>query len=81
MLKEGPAMETRSHADPGSLRRATPRGILLVLADLAKNGVTSAQDNSDGTISTPNKQLKEDGKAHRAHHEGCTSPTGERFAK
>jgi hypothetical protein len=38
------------------------RGILLVLADLAKNGVTSAQDNSEWDDFHAYKQLKEDGK-------------------
>src|SRR5260370_24207811 len=38
------------------------RGIILVLADLAKNGVTSAQDNSDWEDFLAYKLLKDDGK-------------------
>ncbi len=62
ILKEGPAMEfvrSRIPDPPAEQRR---RGITLVLADLAKNGVTSVQDNSEWEDFRTYKQLKEDGK-------------------
>jgi predicted amidohydrolase YtcJ len=62
MLKEGPAMAlVRDRIqDPTADQRR--RGITLVLADLAKNGVTSAQDNSAWEDFRTYKQLKDDGK-------------------
>ncbi len=62
MLKEGPAMERVRMRIPEPTAEQRRRGILLVLADLAKNGVTSAQDNSEWDDFHAYKQLKEDGK-------------------
>ena len=62
MLKEGPAMELVRSRVPDATAEQRRRGVLLVLADLAKNGVTSAQDNSEWDDFHAYKQLKEDGK-------------------
>ena len=62
MLKEGPAMERVRSRIPDPTAEQRRRGILLVFADLAKNGVTSAQDNSEWEDFHAYKQLKEDGK-------------------
>jgi hypothetical protein len=62
MLKEDPAMELVRSRIPDPTAEQRRRGITLVLADLAKNGVTSAQDNSDWDDFRAYKQLKEDGK-------------------
>ena len=62
MLKEGPAMELVRARIPEVTAEQRRRGITLVFADLAKNGVTSAQDNSDWEDFRAYKQLKDDGK-------------------
>jgi predicted amidohydrolase YtcJ len=62
MLKEGPAMELVRVRIPDITAEQRRRGIILVLADLAKNGVTSAQDNSAWEDFRSYKQLKDDGK-------------------
>src|ERR1700737_5632051 len=62
MLKEGPAMEFVRSRIPDPTAEQRRRGILLVFADLAKNGVTSAQDNSDWEDFRAYKQIKDDGK-------------------
>jgi len=62
MLKEGPAMELVRARIPEPTAEQRRRGIILVFADLAKNGVTSAQDNSAWEDFLAYKQLKEDGK-------------------
>jgi|GraSoi2013_100cm_1033763.scaffolds.fasta_scaffold01220_5 predicted amidohydrolase YtcJ len=62
MLKEGPAIEFVRSRIPDPTAEQRRRGITLVLADLAKNGVTSAQDNSEWEDFRAYKQLKEDGK-------------------
>lgn len=62
MLKEGPAMELVRVRIPDPTAEQRRRGIVLVLADLAKNGVTSAQDNSSWEDFRTYKQLKDDGK-------------------
>jgi predicted amidohydrolase YtcJ len=62
MLKEGPAMELVRVRIPDPTAEQRRRGIVLVLADLAKNGVTSAQDNSEWEDFRTYKQLKDDGK-------------------
>ena len=62
MLKEGPAMELVRVRIPDPTAEQRRRGLLLVLADLAKNGVTSAQDNSAWEDFLAYKQLKDDGK-------------------
>jgi len=62
MLKEDPAMELVRARIPEPTVEQRRRGIILVFADLAKNGVTSAQDNSAWEDFLAYKQLKEDGK-------------------
>jgi predicted amidohydrolase YtcJ len=62
MLKEGPAMERVRARIPDPTAEQRRRGITLVLADLAQNGVTSVQDNSGWDDFRAYKQLKEDGK-------------------
>jgi predicted amidohydrolase YtcJ len=62
MLKEGPAMELVRARIPDPTADQRRRGIVLVLADLAKNGVTSAQDNSAWEDFRTYKLLKDDGK-------------------
>ena len=62
MLKEGPAMALVRSRVPDPTAEQRRRGIVLVFADLAKNGVTSAQDNSAWEDFLAYKQLKEDGK-------------------
>jgi predicted amidohydrolase YtcJ len=47
MLKEGSAISLVAQWVPDPTPAERRRGIELVLSDLAKNGVTSAQDNSD----------------------------------
>jgi predicted amidohydrolase YtcJ len=62
MLKEGPAIEFARSRIPDPTAEQRRRGIALVFADLAKNGVTSVQDNSDWEDFRAYKQIKEDGK-------------------
>jgi predicted amidohydrolase YtcJ len=62
MLKEGPAMERARSRIPDPTDEQRRRGLTLVFADLAKNGVTSAQDNSEWEDFRAYKQIKEDGK-------------------
>ncbi len=62
MLKEGPAMELVRVRIPDPTAEQRRRGITLVFADLARNGVTSAQDNSDWEDFRTYKLLKDDGK-------------------
>lgn len=62
MLKEGPAMELVRARIPDPTAEQRRRGITLVFADLAKNGVTSAQDNSSWEDFLAYKLLKDDGK-------------------
>jgi len=62
MLKEGPAMEFVRSRIPDPTAEQRRRGIISVLADLAKNGVTSVQDNSDWEDFRAYKLLKDDGK-------------------
>jgi predicted amidohydrolase YtcJ len=61
MLKEGPAMELVRARIPDATPEQRRRGITLVFADIAKNGVTSVQDNSDWEDFRAYKQLKDDG--------------------
>jgi predicted amidohydrolase YtcJ len=62
MLKEDAAMElvTQRIPDPTDAQRR--HGIDMVLEELARNGVTSAQDNSDWSDFAVYKDLKEEGK-------------------
>ena len=62
MLKEDSAMELVRARIPDPTAEQRRHGILLVLADLAKNGVTSAQDNSEWEDFLVYKQLKDEGK-------------------
>jgi len=62
MLKEGPAMELVRARVPDRTTEERRHGIVLVLADLAKNGVTSAQDNSEWEDFLTYRRLKDDGK-------------------
>jgi predicted amidohydrolase YtcJ len=62
MLKERRAIEFVRSRIPDPSVEQRRRGITLVLADLAKNGVTSAQDNSEWEDFRAYKQIKEDGK-------------------
>jgi predicted amidohydrolase YtcJ len=62
MLKEGPAMELVNSRIPDATPEQRRKGITLVLADLAQNGVTSVQDNSEWDDFRTYKELKEDGK-------------------
>jgi predicted amidohydrolase YtcJ len=62
MLKEGPAMERVRSRIPDPTEEQRRRGLMLVFADLAKNGVTSAQDNSEWEDFHAYKQIKDDGK-------------------
>ena len=62
MLKEGPAMELVRVRIPDPTAEQRRRGIILVFAELAKNGVTSAQDNSAWEDFRIYKQLKDEGK-------------------
>jgi hypothetical protein len=62
MLKEGPAMERVRSRIPDPTEEQRRRGLTLVFADLAKNGVTSAQDNSEWEDFRAYKQIKDDGK-------------------
>jgi predicted amidohydrolase YtcJ len=62
MLKEGPAMDLVNSRIPDPTPEQHLRGITLVLADLAQNGVTSVQDNSEWDDFRTYKQLKDDGK-------------------
>ena len=62
MLKEGPAMQYVRYHIPDPSPEQRRKGIELVLADLAQNGVTSVQDNSDWEDFRVYKQLKDEGK-------------------
>ncbi len=62
MLEEDSAMSLVSARIPDLKSDQRRRGIQMVLADAAKNGVTSAQDNSDWSDYLIYVQLKEEGK-------------------
>jgi len=62
MLEEDSAMSLVSARIPDLRSDQRRRGIQMVLADAAKNGVTSAQDNSDWSDYLIYVQLKEEGK-------------------
>jgi len=62
MLEEDSAMSLVSARIPDLKTDQRRRGILMVLADAAKNGVTSAQDFSDWSDYLVYVQLKEEGK-------------------
>lgn len=62
MLKEGPAMRLVAQNIPDPTDEQRRRGIEMVLAELAKNGVTSAQDNSEWEDFLVYHALKDEGK-------------------
>ena len=62
MLKEGSAMEFVEQKIPDPTAEDRRRGIELVLQELARNGVTSAQDNSEWEDFLVYHQLKEEKK-------------------
>jgi predicted amidohydrolase YtcJ len=62
MLKEGAAMQFVEQRIPDLTEAERRHGIELVLEELARNGVTSAQDNSEWEDFEVYKQLKEEGK-------------------
>ena len=62
MLKEGAAMHLVKSRIPSPTPEQRRRGIELALADLAKNGVTSAQDNSAWEDFLTYRAIKNDGK-------------------
>jgi predicted amidohydrolase YtcJ len=62
MLKEGAAMRLVVAKIPPPTAEQRRRGIELALADVAKNGVTSAQDNSAWEDFLTYRALKTDGK-------------------
>ena len=62
MLKEGAAMRLVESKIPPVTAEQRRRGIELAFADLAKNGVTSAQDNSSWDDFLTYRALKNDGK-------------------
>jgi len=62
MLKEGSAMNLVESKIPAPTLEQRRRGIELALADLAKNGVTSAQDNSAWEDFLTYRAIKNDGK-------------------
>ena len=62
MLKEGAAMHLVESKIPSPTPQQRRRGIELALADIAKNGVTSAQDNSAWEDFLTYRAVKNDGK-------------------
>ena len=62
MLEEDSAMKLVADRIPDLKTDQRRRGILMVLADAAKNGVTSAQDFSDWADFLVYSQLKQEGK-------------------
>jgi predicted amidohydrolase YtcJ len=62
MLKEGAAMSLVRVRIPDPAPEQRRKGIQLVLDNVAKNGVTSVQDNSDWEDFQVYKQIKEEGK-------------------
>ena len=74
MLKEGSAMSLVAQWVPDPTPAERRRGIELVLADLAKNGVTSVQDNSDWDDFLVYRDLrKTKASSPRASPNGCAS--------
>jgi len=62
MLKEGPAISLVAQYVPDPSPTQRRKGIDLVLADLAKNGVTSVQDNSDWDDFLVFRDIKDEGR-------------------
>jgi predicted amidohydrolase YtcJ len=62
MLEEGPAMRLVEQNVPDLSSEQRRRGIEMVLEDVAKNGVTSVQDNSEWEDFLVYRDLKEEGR-------------------
>jgi len=62
MLKEGPAISLVAQYVPDPTPERRRQGIELVLAELAKNGVTSVQDNSEWDDFLVYRQLRDEGR-------------------
>jgi predicted amidohydrolase YtcJ len=62
MLEEGPAIRLVEQNVPDPSPEQRRRGIQMVLEDVAKNGVTSVQDNSEWEDFLVYRDLKEEGK-------------------
>jgi len=62
MLEEGSAIDLVSRKIPDPTAEQRRRGMEMVLADAAKNGVTSVQDNSDWQDFLLFRTLKDEGK-------------------
>jgi predicted amidohydrolase YtcJ len=62
MLKEGSAIQLVAQYVPDPSPEQRRRGIEMALADVAKNGVTSVQDNSDWDDFLVYRDLKDEGK-------------------
>ncbi|HEV3252774.1 MAG TPA: amidohydrolase [Candidatus Acidoferrales bacterium] len=62
MLEEDAAMDLVRSRIPGLSATQRRRGIELVIAEASRNGITSAQDNSDWADFLVYKQLKSEGK-------------------
>src|SRR5262249_41166007 len=62
MLEEGSAIDLVSRKVPDLTAEQRRRGMEMVLADAAKNGVTSVQDNSDWQDLLLFRQVKDEGK-------------------
>jgi hypothetical protein len=62
MLKEGPAIRLVEQYIPDPLPAERRQGIEMALAEVAKNGVTSLQDNSDWEDFLVYHDLKDEGK-------------------
>jgi predicted amidohydrolase YtcJ len=62
MLEEGSAIQLVEQRIPDPPEDRRRRGIEMVLAEVAKNGITSVQDNSDQSDFLTYLQLKQEGK-------------------
>ena len=62
ILKEGAAMDLVTQRIPSPSEERLRQGIEMVFAELAQNGVTSAQDNSEWDDFETFRELKEQGK-------------------
>lgn len=71
MLEEDSAMSLVASRIPDLKSDQRRRGIQMVLADAAKNGVTSAQDFSDWADFLVYVQLKEEGSSRCVSRSGC----------
>ncbi len=72
MLKEDAAMEMVTQRLPAPTDEESGEAIELVFAELARNGVTSVQDNSDWDDFEVYKDLKQEGSRRCGSQSGCT---------